>query len=226
MTNSDLEKKIKALEAKLEQVAAEAQRSADMREIAQVQSRYMYYLEAGYISRVWEDLYSRSPNVKAEICDAGVWEGSESVKRLWMGMNAGGKDMIRLRGNMHTLFIATPYIVIGKDGKRAKGMWHIFGPHAMDVTPYPGDQHKLTAYWFFGKYDNEYVKENGEWKILSLHAVVYFRTPYDQGWVRQPDCRRTPAPPSAPPDKFSSISNTIYCPDGLNLYLPHIPEEF
>jgi hypothetical protein len=198
--------------------------SADIRDINQLQSKYMYFLEAGYIKRVWEELFSRSENVRAEICDAGVWQGVESVKNLWMQMDKGATEMIHSRGIMHTLFIAPPYIVVGKDGKTAKGMWHVFGPHSMEVTPYPCDQRKLTAYWFFGKYDNEYIKENGEWKILSLHAVVYFRTPYDQGWIKQADARKTPPPPNAPPDKPYSLGDTLHHPDAINRYLPHLPE--
>jgi hypothetical protein len=186
-----------------------------------IQTRYNYYLEQGFCDRIWDELFAhKNPKVKCELVEGGVYEGPESVKSLWMALASPTKPR---PGIMPTLFIATPIIVVSKDGKTAKGQWHMFGPHAMYVTPYPGDQQKLTAYWFLGKYDDEFVKEDGRWKFLSLHAIAWVRSPFDQGWLKQPDCRRWPIPEGAPPDEPPTMFR-IYHPDGVNNWGPPPPE--
>jgi hypothetical protein len=40
------------------------------------------------------------------------------------------------------------------------------------------------AGWLQGKYEEEYVKRNGQWKWKSITTKFDFITPYDQGWVQ------------------------------------------
>ena len=84
----------------------------------------------------------------------------------------------------------TPNIVISNDGTRARGQWNVLSPHCMHVSPYPGDIKTNTAYWFIGRYDNEFIKIDGTWKILKNRIRSFARAPYDLGWVRQSDARR------------------------------------
>jgi hypothetical protein len=215
MGNQELLARIEKLEAKNRELEATSTKAADIVEIQQVQARYMYYLETSNFDRIWNELFAnKDPRVKCELVDSGVYEGPESCKRLWMALSKMETEQQPRPGVFPMLFIATPLVVVSKDGKTAKAQWHVFGPHAMYVTPYPGDEKKLTAYWFGGKYDNEFVKEDGKWKLLSLHAIAWIRSPIDQGWLKQPDCRRLPTPPGAFPDK-PTTKVTIYHPDAL-----------
>jgi hypothetical protein len=98
----------------------------------------------------------------------------------------------------------------------------------MYVTPYPGKSHKLTAYWFLGKYDNEFIKIDGVWKILKIHVVNFVRTPWDQGWLRQPDCRRvisSGVPPTEPSLIHTYHPDAIYTNDGPYNFGPFLPDE-
>lgn len=72
----------------------------------------------------------------------------------------------------------TPYIEI--DGDKAKGIWFMFGPGTADTEQGP------VANWTAGTYNNEYVRENGVWKISLFSFKYNFRTPYEDGWVKRP----------------------------------------
>lgn len=41
------------------------------------------------------------------------------------------------------------------------------------------------AVWTQARYDEEYVRENGEWKIRSEVITMQFVTPFDKGWVKE-----------------------------------------
>ena len=37
-----------------------------------------------------------------------------------------------------------------------------------------------------GTYENEYIKEDGKWKILHLRFDDIFLSPYEEGWAKTP----------------------------------------
>ena len=39
--------------------------------------------------------------------------------------------------------------------------------------------------WLAARYEDEYVKVNGEWKCQHLKVFSSFMTPYEQGWVKK-----------------------------------------
>ena len=41
------------------------------------------------------------------------------------------------------------------------------------------------AVWGVAKYEEEYVREDGEWKIRNLILAPECWTPFEQGWVNQ-----------------------------------------
>ena len=84
---------------------------------------------------------------------------------------------------------------------------------------------ELTAMWLWGKYDMEYAKEDGEWKILKMRWVQVFRAPYDKGWVKASldsttDDRLSPDRPSAPG------YYDPYRPDKIKVFGPPPPEPY
>jgi hypothetical protein len=222
MDNQTLLEKIEALEKEVKRQSY----YIDMQEIQMLQARYIYYLENGKIAEVWDDLFAHDePDVRMEIMDAGAYIGPEHVKRAYYTMagrvdmdgnpvQSAGPRMANTNIPNAMLFlmitIATPIVVVAKDGKTAHGQWHLFGPHTNRVF----DPHVMAkrdvAFWIAGKYENEFVKVNGVWKFKKLRAICWIRSPYDEGWLKNPDCRRTPSP-YWPPDEPGRINS--YNPD-------------
>ena len=181
----------------------------------------------GQMYRVWDELFVHdNPDVRLEIMDSGAYIGPEHVKRAFYTMS-GLRDLDgnpidpkeARRGqpsNTNTpnaalllmLTISTPCIIVSPDGQHAVGQWHLFGPHSNRVFDPETRTKRDTAFWIAGKYDNEFVKVDGQWKFLKLHPICWLRTPYDKSWLECPDCRRTPSPylPTDEPPRISSFN--------------------
>ena len=103
----------------------------------------------------------------------GIWEGAGFGK-------AQGHAAIReLFKKFQTLIsfsqhqVMNPIITI--DGERATGIWYFFGP----FTFYKNNQAK----WLAVRYEDDYVKVNGEWKIQHLRARGRMHTNYEESWA-------------------------------------------
>jgi len=234
------------LQEELRELRKEVKRQSyyiDMMEIQQLMGRYIYALEKNGMSDIWDDLFVHDdPRVRLEIMDSGAYIGPEHVKRALYSMcgratpdgkyisqeEADLKKLERARSApalLLMLTISTPCIIVDKDGQHAWGQWHLFGPHTNRVFDAESGGKKDTAFWIAGKYDNEFVKVNGEWKFLKLHPICWLRTPYDKSWLECADCRRTPMPywpPDEPPRVSSFNPDEGMNPDKWGPFLPDV----
>jgi hypothetical protein len=211
MSTNDLERRVTGL-------ATEIDGLLNYFEIMNVQSAYNHYLDTGGVRKIATEIIAqKDPEVRTDL--AGIYEGIESVKRLWDGM---ANAVMSAAGVLGTVANSTPYIEVSQDGRTAKGLWHGFGPNSFPCAPYPGDEEKLTAFWIMVKYVIDFVKEDGQWRFRTYQLELYFRTPFEQGWIKQPDARRFLVPPWAQPDK-PEASFKPYHPHEFNQFRP-VPE--
>jgi hypothetical protein len=63
-----------------------------------------------------------------------------------------------------------PIVTLGADGKTAKAAWH-----EMAMT----GQFGTSAKWSGGIYENEYILENGVWKISRIHFYEQYQGEYE-----------------------------------------------
>ena len=66
--------------------------------------------------------------------------------------------------------------IIEVEGDEATGQWYLF----MACTQKNGGE---NATWVSLRYDEEYLRVDGQWKFTSQKLTEYFWTPFDQGWV-------------------------------------------
>jgi hypothetical protein len=66
--------------------------------------------------------------------------------------------------------------IIDVDGDRATGKWYYEAPTTDTTTG--------RAQWMAGTYEEEYVRENGEWKFASIKTKWKYISPYDEGWAK------------------------------------------
>lgn len=212
MTLEQLETELAALK---EQVR-EGQRAKDELEIQKVQSTYSHHYQVGMRSEVPKLFAQHTPDVTMEIEDSGVYEGIESITRFWNTVLAA--DTAFSPGFMAVHLSCNPVIEIDRDGTRAKGVWH---SHGFCTLPLDG----LIPFLCSGKYDMEYVKEDGQWKIFTFIYRQIFMSPYEQGWVKTPSMGSIAASPQNRPDKPTTF-HTPYTPDAPYFPQPPAPKPF
>ncbi len=109
------------------------------------------------------------------------------------------------QGQLNTVLFLSPVITLNPDGHSAKGRWH-----AMAMRGKYGE----SASWAGGIYENEYVLEDGAWKISREQYFPQYEGPYEAGWHNvknergeqprlvpyhyTPDRAGTPIPPEVP----------------------------
>ena len=201
----------KSLEERIERLEA-------VHEIQNLMSKYEYFHTAGWHDETAAMFATKTPGVRADIVDWGLYEGIESVKRLYSKVHKYVEgDRV---GCMSVLPISTPVIEVAGDGKTAKGLWI----HTGSVTfPVEG---KPQAHWAWVKYAVDFVKEDGKWKFWHFHVYALLHTPYEKSWAEAFD--ELPFPPF--PDELKSDRPSTYwwtySPDAVTENVPAPPEPY
>jgi hypothetical protein len=199
------------------------QRLEDIHEIQNLMSRYEYLHTAGLQDETADLFAKKTPGVRAEIANWGVYEGIEGIRRLYPGFHK------YLEGNpagqmfMHAL--TTSVIEVAGDGKTAKGVW-ISPGHETIRDP----EGKPQAMWTWIKYGNDFVKEDSKWKIWHLHVYGIFHTPYEKSWVEVsgeiPFEISVPVPDELKPDRPTTHPLWWYRPTVAPENVPAPPEPY
>jgi hypothetical protein len=210
-TLEELAAQVESLRRQVEELAY----ARDYLEICQLQSLYSHLYYIGQRSRIPSLFAQKTPGVSLEMEDSGVYEGIEGVTRLWTGVFGDKLDAGQLAVHMSV----NPIIEITPDRTRAKGLWHSHGYCSLWVDG------SLKQFLSLGKYDMEYVKEDGEWKILTFAYRQAFMCPYTEGWVDEPVAASLAGSPANTPDK----PVTYYMPYSryrINVFQPAPPEPY
>jgi hypothetical protein len=174
-------------------LARQAQLLEDENAIENLQGIYGFYVDKGFWSEA-ADLFADEGTI--EVGGSGVFVGKVRVLEYLRSLGAEFPQPGRLFDQMQL----QPIVDVAPDGRTAKARWHLFSQEAI---------HGEYARWGTGVYENEYVKEDGLWKILSLRLYTTMRTPYEDGWGKT--ALPMPGPiPDLPADRPPSIAYEAY----------------
>ena len=158
----------------------------DQNAIENLQRSYGFYVDKAQ----WQDAADLFATDGAlEIGGRGVFVGKPRILQYLTRLSPDGL----VRGKLFNHLQLQPIVDVAEDGETAKGRWRFL----VEVGVYQKSQ-----VWGGGTYENEYVKENGVWKIKALHAYFRFYTPYADGWAKTalPNSRpEKDLPPDRPP---------------------------
>jgi hypothetical protein len=167
----DVAGRVAAAQARLASLERRAERVADINEIENLQRSYGYYLDKMLWAHVI-DLFTDDATL--EIGFSGVYVGKDSIRRYLYSLSGGVEGP--LEGVLYDHFQLQPVVTVADDGLTAKGRWR-----ALIMTGTSGSG--SGGNWGEGPYENEYVKEQGVWKIRKLHWYATFYVPYEGGWL-------------------------------------------
>lgn len=138
----------------------------DVESIKRLKAKYCHYCDDNYNPDGIASLFTQDG-----VWDGGeIWgryEGTEAIKKYF----AAAPQSISF--GIHT--VLTPFIEV--EGEKAKGTWYLL----MSATMKKGNQ----AVWGAERYDDEYVKVDGEWKMKVLKLTTFYWTPYELGWAKK-----------------------------------------
>jgi hypothetical protein len=158
---SEIEKRVMVLE--------------DIQAIKKLKSLYCYLADEGInkdVSKMDELMtyFTDDAWIDFGTADApDVHKGKEAVRKFY---KVNVIEVLSYSAHM----VINPVIEV--DGDKAKGRWYVFVPCTMRETN--------SASWLFGKYEEEYVKVNGQWKWSSMIFRSEFTSLFaGEGWVQK-----------------------------------------
>jgi hypothetical protein len=165
--------RLEALRTRVADLERRKERVEDVNAIERLQGAYGYYIDRG----LWDEaanLFAEDGTI--EIALDGVYVGRERVRQYLYALGGGRHGPPDGRLNEHLQVM--PVITVAPDGRTAKARWRAI----VLAGELGGD-----AFWGEGPYENEYVKENGVWKIKTLHWYQALYVPYEGGWQTKAD---------------------------------------
>jgi hypothetical protein len=148
----------------------------DVQEIRKLMAKYVYY---GY-GRVWErvpDMFADREDIWIDCEGFGVFDGRKGVETFFVdwhhSMEGNGNGMFAIH------LLTTEVIEVAADGKTARGLW--FSPGAESRRS--AEKDGLEAFWIWGLYAIDFIKENGEWKFWHFRIPHLLLCDYHHSWT-------------------------------------------
>jgi hypothetical protein len=164
---------------------------ADSIEIERLQAAFGYYFDKA----LWDDVANLfADDGTIELALDGVYVGKARV-REYLSALGGGRAGPR-EGRLDEHLQVMPVVTLAADGLTAKARWR----GIVLEGDYGGDAH-----WGEGPYENEYVKQNGVWRIKTLHWYQALFVPYAGGWQTNPDPTGGKLTSGVTPDRPPSV---------------------
>lgn len=159
---------VMAMQLRLDALKEKAERIRSSNDVKRLQRSFGYYLDEG----LWSELVELfSDNATLEYARDGVYIGKDRIQAYFSVMGQGESGL--QPGELNEHFQLMPIITLSDDGFSAKGRWR-------DIIL--KGQYGESAWWGEGPFENEYVKEEGVWKISKLHWFQTIMVPYEGGW--------------------------------------------
>ncbi len=149
-------------------VEADIANAEGIRAIKRLQHAFVHYAEAGDFAAM-ADLFATDGRLVYPPADVTGRPAIHTALRNLMADGAPGLGPDRLNVRL----MLAPVVTLAADGRSGKGRWHEFGL----IGTYG-----KSARWLGGIHENDYVLEDGVWKIATLDFHPQFAGPYETGW--------------------------------------------
>ena len=170
-----------ALERRLAALENEVGRLQDVNDVRQLQYAYGYFID--------KTQYNEVVDLFADDCEVwflgGIFRGRAGVRRLYIerfqanftgGFNGPNYGWLLDHPQLQMI------VHVAEDRSSAKVRGRSMMQAGLHETA-PGNQ---RAWWEGGIYENEYVREDGVWKIRALRYYPFWHGSFADGWAKTP----------------------------------------
>jgi hypothetical protein len=158
--------------AKVSRLALEVQRAEDLRAVKNLQVSYSQYAQFG----LWSQMAALFAENGEAIYGTDDLKGRTAIGKYYLAQWGNGREGLPA-GGVRAQIDDTPVVNLSADGKTAQGQWHEIA--MMGALGASAD----SPGWGIGAMENDYLKENGVWKISRLHYYPYAAGSYAAGWT-------------------------------------------
>ena len=169
------------LRERLADLEHEVGRLRDESEIRKVQYSYGYFIDKSQYNEC-VDLFAEDGEVWFL---GGIYKGKAGVRRLYIerfqtnftdGHNGPRYGWLLDHPQLQMVIDVAP------DRKSAK----VRGRSTMQAGLHETAKGQQRAWWEGGIYENDYVREDGIWKIKALRYFPFWHGSFDEGWAKTP----------------------------------------
>jgi hypothetical protein len=158
-----------ALQPRVDRLEALTGRVEAVSAIKRLQHAYGHYSELG----LWHDFADLFAGTGIGYYTQGALD-REGIRSLFLNEVGGGRLGLA-DGRIYPHISMQPVVTLAADGQSGKGRWHIMAMLG---------GYERSASWSGGIYENQYVLEDGVWKIQEVRYVPEYSGRYDDpGWT-------------------------------------------
>ncbi|MEO6185598.1 MAG: nuclear transport factor 2 family protein [Steroidobacteraceae bacterium] len=159
--------------AALDDFAREVERTESVRAVKTLQGSYAQYAQYG----LWNEVGALFTTDGSFVFDgmvkpAQTATGPAAVAAFLRSRYGGGHEGAKADG-LSSMFIDAPVANLSVDGNGAKVRWQALIFHG----------HRGQARIEGGVFENDYVRQQGVWKIATARYFPQFDGPYEDGWI-------------------------------------------
>jgi len=152
----------------LDELARDVDRAESMRAVKNLQRTYAQYSQYG----LWNEMADLFANEGTYNFDGEAIKGRKAIGEYFTSHEGGGQQGLK-PGALRAQIIDHPVVNLSVDGESAMGRWYGFALLC---------DNQGNASIQGGVYENEYVREDGKWKISLHHFHPQYDGPYETGW--------------------------------------------
>lgn len=195
------------MDKNLQQVLAKVKKLEAIHECHNLMGRFVFFGDA-FRNRDILTLWSKSEEIEAEM-PWGVYRGQKGLADLAedLGDRRDPEFFKKLAGMLRIKDLDTEVLEVSPDGKHARGVWTSLGMDADVIHNQPVGQ------WDFGRFDTEFILEDGAWKILKLHLIPLWKFNFYSSWTKTEQPKSAEYKPNRAGPK--AAEEWSYSPNGI-----------
>lgn len=130
------------------------------------------------------DLFGNHPDTFVEFL-GGRYKGKTGIERLYRGRFAA-RFVNNRNGPVHGFLLdhaqMQDVIDISEDGTHACGRFRALMSAGVHKSVQDTHPRGFVQWWEGGVYENQYIKEDGVWKIFKLKYFPFWHADFEKGW--------------------------------------------